>query len=254
MHSTEEHHTIIAMMIIVALPLALALLQKGTLPRPFYYGLIALLLVGLFLSSSRIGWIAFALIVLLSLWKFRDTKIRAAILAVPVVLFLIMLILMPHYRDRFFSLGSLGGDRETGTRLQNWTMCARLIGEHPWAGIGFSNREYYRAAREKDSHFQYEHPHNLVLQVAVSMGIPGICLFILVAWSVLKAFLAGKGKELPAVRDALFISLCGFTVMNMADNIFNSQKALLLFFLLLAYTTWWKTGDSSRVITESAKD
>jgi O-antigen ligase len=239
MHSTEEHHTIIAMMIVTAFPLAMALLQVGRLPRPFYYVTLLLLLVGLFLASSRIGWIAFAIVTLLLIWKAKEKKLRAALVAAPVVVVLVMLLLMPHYRERFFTLGSLGGDRETGTRLQNWTLCTELIKEHPFLGISFSNREYYHLGREKDSHFQYEHPHNMVLQVAVSLGIPGLFFFGLLTWTLVRAFRQGMKKEQPLILEGVYISFCGFAIMNMADNVFNSQKALLLFFLLLAYTTWW---------------
>ncbi|MDQ7827146.1 MAG: O-antigen ligase family protein [Candidatus Eremiobacteraeota bacterium] len=234
MHSSSEHHTILAMLVIMVLPLAAAQLtrQEATRGRALYGLALALFLAGIFFTSSRIGWIAFACQLLCWIALMKKGPARLASVIVPLALFLMLLFLFPQVGKRFDTLGNLAGDRETGTRLMNWKMGLSLVADHPLLGIGYSNKEYYREARAKDSHFQYEHPHNLYLQVLAYLGIAGLAVFGAIAIRTVRAFLSSKGK-IP-LWGAFLTSFLGFLVMNCADSALNSQRATLILLLILS--------------------
>ena len=235
MHSSVLHHTLIAMMIVMALPLALGVFLENREYRMAALGSLVILVPGLFLASSRIGWLGFFVTGLFYLWKVKSLKARIAVLITPVLVFSLLFILLPQFRERFVTLGHLQSDRETMTRFENWKMCSRIIQMHPVGGIGYSNKEYLQEARACDSHFQYEHPHNLFLQVLAYTGVPGLMLFGAVLWNMAGAFRqAGKCAQSP-LYVALEASFIGLFTVNLADSTLNSHQTSLLFYVLVAY-------------------
>ncbi len=238
MHSTSEHHTIIAMMIVMALPFNLYLLkttEKKGPARILLYFCAALLLFGIFLTSSRLGWIAFFVLCIFYLFTIRDVRIKIAAVALPLLIFIGLLYLMPHFQSRFLSLAHISHDRETATRLENWKICQTIIGGHLITGIGFSNREYIKKGRELNVHFQYEHPHNIYLQVQVCGGIIGTVLSMLLFWKIGGSLFILNRKGQKELFICFLASMIAFLVMNMGDTLLNSHRASLYAGLLLAY-------------------
>jgi len=238
MHSTSEHHTIIAMLIVMAFPFLIYLTgisPSRSLSRILLYLCTALYLAGVFLTSSRLGWVAFFVLCLFYAFSIKDLRVKIAAIVLPAVAFLILLTVMPQFQSRFMSLTSITRDRETSTRLENWSACRTIIAGHLPFGIGFSNREYLKCGRDLNSHFQYEHPHNLFLQVQACGGIVGTALLIVLFLriGVSLSTLHRKGER------ELFIcflgSIAAFLVMNMGDTILNSHRGSLYAGLLLAY-------------------
>lgn len=235
MHSTVEHHTMIALVIILAIPLVVGVLfERGSYPILSSCCLIVLIL-GIFFVSSRIGWISFIFLCFFFFWKIKHLRKRILLFIVPVLVFSIMFILLPHYRERFFSLGHLVSDRETGTRIENWRMCTNLIKKHFIFGLGYSNKEYIRATRQYDSHFQYEHPHNLYLQIICYTGLLGLILLGFLFWKVYDAFRKYRGMAESPLYIALQATFLAFLLFNLVDSALNSHRASLMTFLLLAY-------------------
>jgi len=257
MHSTSEHHTIIAMLIVIAFPLLIYLISitpaKDPTRIPLYL-CTALFLSGIFLTSSRLGWIAFFVLCLFYVLTIKDLRTKIAAIVLPLLVFIALLHAMPQFQSRFFSLARISHDRETSTRMENWKICQAIIREHLPVGIGFSNREYLKCGRELDSHFQYEHPHNIFLQVQVCGGIVGTALLFVLLWKVGSSLsmLYRKG------RHGLFIcflaSMIAFLVMNMGDTILNSHRGSLFAGLSLAYlfACAGQDGEKEGAATEGA--
>lgn len=255
MHSTSEHHTIIAMLIVITFPLLTYLVNitpKKDPTRILLYLCTALFLSGIFLTSSRLGWIAFFVLCLFYLLTIKDLRIRIAAIALPILVFIVLLHAMPQFQSRFFSLARISHDRETSTRLENWKICQAVIREHLPVGIGFSNQEYLKSGRKLDSHFQYEHPHNIFLQVQACGGIIGTVLLMALFWKAGASLLMLYRKG----RHDLFICFLGsmivFLVMNMGDTILNSHRGSLYAGLMLAYlfACAGQDGESKGAVTD----
>jgi O-antigen ligase len=235
MHSTAEHHTTIAMMILMALPLTIAMasMTKGK-ARILPAALLFLFGSGIFLVSSRIGWVAFFCLCIFYLIRLPGLRLKALALGIPILLFGLFLLAFPHYMTRFASLGHLSSDLETSTRLQNWKVAGSLLERSYALGISFSNREYRARGRSIDSHFQYEHPHNLYLQIAVYCGIPGIILSLLILVKIAGGLRIWRARGDLSLSKAFEGGLLGLAVMNCADSAFNSHRAMLMVFMFLA--------------------
>jgi O-antigen ligase len=235
MHSTAMHHTTIAMMILMALPLAIGMLplSRGK-TRVLFVAFLIIYCAGIFLVSSRIGWIAFFCLCIFYLFKLPGTRSKALAIGAPIILFGLFLLVFPHYMTRFTSLGNLRGDLETSTRLHNWRVAGAILGQSFIQGISFSNVEYKARGRAIDSHFQYEHPHNLFLQILVYCGIPGLMLFFMILWKIAGGLRGWNNSGEPSLTTGLEGGLLGLAVINCADTAFNDHRAMLMVFLLVA--------------------
>jgi len=67
------------------------------------------------------------------------------------------------------------------TRVEGWPHVVRLVAEHPWTGLGLNQTARYL----RPINPYLFHAHNLFLQVALDLGLPGLC------------FLLGKRSGLP---------------------------------------------------------
>lgn len=147
--------------------------------RGAFMGLIAAVLV-LFLARYRRGWIGVSLAVV-------------AILAVTVRFGLTAVL------DAM-----VGGERVAGWggRLEIWSRAVYMLQDFPFTGVGMGM--FGKLADALYPFFSYsprmvEHAHNLYLQVAVDLGLPGLvawlAIFGLLAWCAWQLFRDGRVQE-----------------------------------------------------------
>ncbi len=139
-----------------------------------------LMLAVIGLSQSRGAWIATgaALIVLLTL-RWRWGWIGLAILVIASVVLVNSLGFRPVL-EKIASSNTIGG---IDGRLEIWSRAIYMIQDFPFTGIGMGS--FMEVADALYPFFHYDpasikHAHNLFLQIAADLGIPG-----LVAWLVL---------------------------------------------------------------------
>lgn len=153
-----------------------------------WLGLAGASLAVLVVSQQRLGFLAWAFMVVGAVaWRVpRRWRVRAVLAATASVL--LVLALNPQVRERMalgiteFRQHEGGNDYSSiGSRLQMWSVSTDLIRQSPWLGHGPGS--YSGLARQ---HFADEimcsigcvHPHNQFLLTWVELGLPGLLLLI----------------------------------------------------------------------------
>ena len=99
-------------------------------------------------------------------------------------------------------------------RSEVWEFALGAVAEKPFAGHGYS--AFWDGVREKHTEQGAEwvatvaHSHNSYLDLAVTIGLPGLLLVVLIVWAPLKNFHAiqSRGASQPLARS---IWSCGYS-------------------------------------------
>jgi O-antigen ligase len=162
-------------------------------------GLTGLCLVlGIVLSASRTA--ALGLLVLAA-WGLLDARLsaraRAVLLTTPLLYALIWLGLTQWADATGHAFGgtarfSAQGDISS-SRFGVWANALTLVVQQPWVGVGWGNFNFSWSLTPFPNRpvAFFDHAHNLVLQLAVELGVPLAALVLgLLAWAFYKAGLA----------------------------------------------------------------
>jgi len=261
------HHNHVAMNMLIGIPLVLACLFREHRKKWLYLFFLIIMLAGLAFSNSRSGWISFGVVLLYLLWKTDNRTIRRVML-VSVVSFALLISLFSFSRHRFLTLCNPLADTSMQCRINMWIISGHIFKDYPLIGIGFSNaiftsREnayaaqlYIKGIIKVPGMFD-PHPHNLYLQILVSLGILGYIFFIWIIcdiWKALQNLTITENSDSTLLM-AVKASLLGFAVSNMADTVFNSAQSTLIIFILLAYLFEWErftcTGKNHSAFAEN---
>ena len=210
----------LALMLNLVLPLALALAQAaGRAPvRLAFLACAVLDAVGVILTFSRAGFICLAITASLSLVKAARRPWRGWAFAA-VVLTLTLAPFLPHgYADRLGTITDIQSD-PTGSAQERWSdtlAAARYVAAHPILGAGVGMNVL---AMNEERGASWKNVHNVYLQYAVDLGLPGLALFLaLFAGCVRATFQAmRRAAAIPApdlflLAEGLQMSLVVFAV------------------------------------------
>jgi O-antigen ligase len=185
------------------------LYQSSRLDRWTSVLLALVLLWGITLTQSRIGWIILPLFVMFCFPRRADSKsINRYLLVLLLIAYLLMVIALPTIsRYLGFFSGSvqehIGGRSERLALMQQaWHMAL----QHPWLGVGWFGfgAEQVKIAGSFPATIYAEHSHNLVLNLAAELGFPAAVIILCVlAWWLLQTCVLVK-----ATRAVQFASLC----------------------------------------------
>lgn len=147
-----------------------------------------------------------------------------------------------------------GEDTSSTLRFALWESTLAMIRDFPWTGIGWGA---YRLVYHDYDFFVQDrsvviyHAHNLYLNIAAEVGLPGLLVFLLLAgghvYLVLSAF---KGAGCAAQR-ACAIGLCaalfGVLIGGVTDYVLFNMELASLFWLLnaLIVVLWRQTRSFS---------
>ena len=246
------HPNVLAGALVMVIPISLALLLYTPSPEQAWMAWL-----------RRKGWIALALggmVVILTL-----TQSRGAYLALLVALFVVclprlrrLLALTPlavkayflalysrgsgPIMDLILTTGALGGWEG---RREVWSRAIYMIQDFPYTGIGLGT--FSRVAPVMYPYFllgpdaEVPHAHNLFLQVAVDLGIPGLlaslALFfasIVMAWQGYRRFRLTDERALAGVALGLLGSLAAIFVHGMLDSVSWGAKPAIIFWVVMA--------------------
>jgi O-antigen ligase len=245
------HHNHIAMNILLVLPLAVALLCEERRSRLLYGTMTVIMLLGFILSNSRGGWVGAAALALFLLWKARSGKLRTLVISL-IVVTLVTISIFSFSRARLLTLSKPMADTSFQCRITMWKISAQIFRDHPLVGIGFSNNiftalehkyalELFSRGIIKEPEMFDPHPHSLLMQVLVYLGLAGFAILLWLISSVIETIgqIAGKeGKSM--VLTAIQAGLIGFFVSNFTDTVLNSTQTTLTLFLILGYLGEWR--------------
>jgi putative inorganic carbon (HCO3(-)) transporter len=200
------HHNVMAGNLVILLPLSLALILFAWRELPRWAGisaaLISMVVLGmLVLTQSRGGLIALGVVlVVLLVLRFRFGWLAIPIAGVGAGLLIHYLGIEPVF-DTLSSGVSLGGFEG---RVEIWSRAIYMTQDFPFTGIGMGLfgevadllYPFFLAAPGS-----IPHAHNLLLQIAVDLGIPGLIAWLAIfltltvsAWQVFRSSrIAGDG-------------------------------------------------------------
>jgi O-antigen ligase len=249
--STFMHHNHLAMSVMLGVPLALYLYNASPRHRAFYLINLVIMLLGLALSFSRSGWIAFMLIAVYLFWRVRDAGMRKCLVAVLLV-FVVTLSFYSGTRARAVTVANRS-DIGVRARLGMWKVSTHIFRDNPVMGIGFSDatytmeEEYYANKLIKERKIggvsiYNPHPHNLFIQVLLYLGMAGFLLFL---WIICKVWLDLRVLE-KAVQGEMNLVICmkasliGFLAVNAIDTMFYNAQMVLFIFLFISVVFEWR--------------
>lgn len=232
-----------ALTVICPLWLALALRSWETAKVARYICILFIFftLSILLLTQSRGAYLA-VLLALSTVLVVRWTSLLYAIPLLTTLLFAIGYFIDRQTLLQQFSIdGSLGG---WNFRLEIWRLAVDIIGDFPITGIGIGTFTtvvplFYPLSFPIES---YPHAHNLFLQVAVDLGLPGLIAYLALLIN-LSAMLIVTLRRAPrhTLVHSLAIgaagSLVGMLVHGLLDAVLWGTKLAFLPWLLFALIT-----------------
>ncbi len=186
----------------------------------------AVTLLCLVLTWSRGAWLGAIAEIGLTL-ALASRESRACLVLSPAPLAAVLPCLPNSIYSRFGAIFTLG-ESSVRYRCYTWKGVLRLLREHPF-GIGVGEEAFLSVypAYAVSGTERVMHAHNVFLQVAVEIGIPGLLCFLLLLGGVLLPSLGGR-REGSAV-----IAVFGACVMGMFDHLWYARGMLVFFFAVL---------------------
>lgn len=154
----------------------------------------AVLLPGfcLLLTKSRSGYVALAVAILLLLCNRFGQVLRSRFMWATVAILLIAI-------GATFASGLLDAQVATeagkslGYRLQYWQSTLAMIRDQPWLGVGPGNfQDDYTAYKLPEASEEIRDPHNWLLEIAATAGIPAAIVFCIFLTGALVTLVAAK--------------------------------------------------------------
>jgi O-antigen ligase len=230
--------TVAGIAMIVGL-LALAELQAALKdPRPRRIALLgvslALILVSLFATYTRGSWLGFALgaVVLLR-------RHRTALVALLLGGALLVALGPQEARDRLTSIFEPGHPRNA-ERLLIWKHGLHLVSERPWTGTGLwipSELLGQEGTSSLGAIKVHSHMHDTPLQIAVTMGVPGLVAFALLIAAFVRLARRARAAEIHNLCEEGLVAaypaiLLALLVNGLFEWNFGDSEILGLFLLL----------------------
>ena len=216
---------------------AVWLTETGALRRWVGAALTLLFIFVIVLSASRTGTVSVGL---LAVWALLDRRLsgrtRVLLLLAPVAygVFWLGTSAWADYSHHVF-----GGETRFSTkgdisssRWGIWSNTLALIRMHPWAGVGFGEFNFAWTLTPFPGRpvAFFDHTHNLVLQLAVELGVPlALTVLSLLAWAMVAALRAALDPRSDATDPAQVPLRLAAVVMVL----------MILLHSLLEYPLWY---------------
>lgn len=230
----------------MVIPMAFALSLSGSLWRRSVTGLFALFLAVLcVLSQSRGALVG----ILLGIWTVVLLRSRWALIALPVAIAGAIVAVQrwgeAGIAEFFLSSEALGGWE---SRMEVWSRALYMIQDFPFTGIGLGT--FSRVAPVMYPFFLISpdavvpHSHQLFLQTAVDVGLPGLIAFLatLVLLIVVsrETFRLSKGTPWRYLAHGLFGGFVVYLVHGFFDYItFSTKSASIIWTMMGLMVALW---------------
>lgn len=255
--STMHHPNFLGAYLAMVIPLTVGRLLNS-FPKPGRVGIYVVLLVSqivcLFFTFSRSSWLAFLMagLVFAFLWTLRRGKTRRFLILMIALSCLLLILAGLAYLDPggLFSYSPLepvhsflrGKSAAAQIRALAWEAAVRLIGARPLLGYGPESFDLAFAGVYPPRLAIYGGPpatggraHNEWLDLAVTIGVPGAALYLLVLAAVFR--LGWKAlDDAPPRRQAITITLLSAIAAYLAQNqlSFGTVTSFSLLWLFMA--------------------
>lgn len=236
--STLKNPNLLAgfLVMIMALVCGLGCKTRQALHRLLFLGLFILLGICLGLTYSRGAWVSVAFVVGLY-GVMYNKKVLWLLFLIPVGLFLAQ----DAFTERVMSIFN-PTDTSSTLRVALWESTLAMIFDRPVLGIGWG--AYWLVYPEYDFFIQDAattifHAHNMYLNIAAEIGIPGLIVFLLImcghirtAWLMLPVV---NEEWLAGLLLGLISALAGLAVSGFTDFIMFNVQMSMIFWLFNAF-------------------
>lgn len=195
--------------------------------------LSALPLFNMFLTSSRSGWLAFAVAMLVYLF-FKNRKL------VPVVIIL-GIVAIPFIPSAITDrLSTIGKDTSSLTRIPIWESSLRMLKDYWTTGVGLGAQPFLKLFGNYSASNTFlrppAHSHMLPLQIWLETGALGILSFI---WFIVRMVKKGAisifGKKDAYVNNIIIACISAFTgilLMGAVEYVWFYPRILSMFWIV----------------------
>jgi probable O-glycosylation ligase (exosortase A-associated) len=203
--------------LILPLGVALLLTVKRPILRALVLAVVALDVLAVISTFSRGGFLTLATILLAYIVRLR--RRFSAVLLLPLMLLLCVPLLPSGYLDQMGTITRIGSD-PTGSAQERWRdllASGRVIQSRPLTGVGIGMNAL---ALNAERGATWRMVHNVYLQYAVELGLPGLILFLVLLVRCIRK--AGAARLIAArmenggllfhLAEAVQISLIAFAV------------------------------------------
>lgn len=185
--------------LIMPLALSMLLADVGRFFKAFSGAAFLVAAGSLMWSSSRGGWISFAVAVLFvavfAVGKIRGRYNLAKTMLLMMTALLFMSPLIPRLTAKLNNRLIIGDKGSAQSRLPQFEVAGRIIMAHPLSGIGLNNytevmHDYDTTGEGLDTITRHA-VHNIFLLIAAEVGIFGLFVFL---WWIVAVFVSGMKK------------------------------------------------------------
>jgi probable O-glycosylation ligase (exosortase A-associated) len=210
----------LALMLNLILPMSIALLlsSRSRITRLLLLVATSLSAAGVIVTFSRAGFLTLTTLLLLYFWKLRHRPQKFWVSGVILFVLISIPLVGPAYLDRLSTITSIESDK-TGSAQERWrdmTAAAQFTVAHPLLGAGIGQNVL---ATQEERGPDGGLVHDVYLQYAAELGLPGLLLFLFLYASSLKSttFVQGRAKrqkdsDFFYLGEALQLSLIAFGV------------------------------------------
>jgi probable O-glycosylation ligase (exosortase A-associated) len=220
----------LALMLNLLIPIigALMIAARGVLLKAVAAVALALSVATVVITFSRAGFIALITIVVLSTVALVRRRLPGAAVAIVLAMLVVPPMLPPGYLDRVNTITDIEKD-STGSAQGRWEdfgAALEVVVQNPVTGVGLG-QDILALNEERGA--TWRSVHNVYLQYAVDLGIPGALLFV---WLLIASF---RGARLVRVRAAHEPQLRDLVVLAGGVQIALAAFAVESFFHPVAY-------------------
>lgn len=216
--------------------------------------LTLIVLFGLFLTSSRGGWLAIIVTVSLSVMvilqrRFFHTSRQKLIFWTVLIVLGVLGVAVVWFTRTFDKITGVVPDANglMFTRLQLWQQGFDLVKDYPFTGIGLTTYWMTHATYRLLIHTPIiAHSHNSFLQVWIEQGLSGIIALVSVLIiTLIWIFRALDKPSVPTMGWAGLAALSIVSIHGIVDVVFYVERTLPLIGLALGYT-WFAANSAPR--------
>ena len=252
--TTNPNDLALTLNIILPLAIGLFLDAERVLVKCVLLAAIALSVAGVIVTFSRAGFLALAVIGMIYAWKLVWRGRTGLVAAVVVVVLGAAAFLPGHYWHRLATITDIQEDR-SGSAQERWSdakVALKYAASHPLVGAGVGQGAL---AMNEQRGARWLNVHNVYLQYAVELGLPGLVLFLLLFRASLRSALLAQRIAAYARASGLFhlsesvrVSLLAFVVAAMFH-----PAAYQFWFYLLAGLALAAQSITTRTLLEPAE-
>jgi len=245
--STLENPNLLAgfLVIIMSLASGMGLAARRLSSKVLLFSFVIVLGVCLALTYSRGAWLS--VVAVIGLFGFLyDRRIFWLLVVLPVIL------LVGHdvFMERIMSIAN-PTDTSSALRLALWESTLNMIKDHPFLGIGWG--AYWMVYPAYDifvvnAGTKIFHAHNMFLNYAAEIGIPGALVFIGImvghAWMAFTLAKERYDRQMNGMMLGILAAIVSIVVNGLTDHVlFNIQLSMLYWLLnAMIIATWINFG------------